>query len=230
MTERKLEPIHAPARDGSLTAALALVQTRLPVVGKSETAEVKTKTGGTYKYSYADLAAVSKAILPLLGAAGLAWVTAPTVNAEGRMVLRYELRHVSGESIEGTYPLSGGTPQEIGSAITYARRYCLCSVTGVAPESDDDDAAAASHKRTDEWETAAPAPQPEQVKAFDKLAGELRTAKRAVDIGLIGQKVHDAKAKGGITPFQYEQLARKASARLAELDKAQPAGPEGGNP
>ena len=40
----------------------------------------------------------------------------------------------------GLYPLpASGTPQQIGSAITYARRYCLCAVTGVAPDDDDDD-------------------------------------------------------------------------------------------
>lgn len=30
-------------------------------------------------------------------------------------------------------------PQEIGSALTYARRYALCSVVGIAPAEDDDD-------------------------------------------------------------------------------------------
>lgn len=126
----------------ALTEALAAVQQHLPTVGKSETATVRSDKGN-YSYSYADLAAVSEAILPLLAKHGLAWVCRPTIR-DGSFVLAYELRHEGGESITGEYPLTGGTPQQIGSAITYARRYCLCSVTGVAPKSDDDDAQAAS--------------------------------------------------------------------------------------
>jgi hypothetical protein len=129
----------------SLATALALVQSRLPDVAKSKTATVQTKAGGTYKYDYADLAEVTRHILPLLGDAGLAWITKPTLTPEGKFVLAYKLLHISGQSEEGAYPLpQAGSPQEIGSAITYARRYTLCSVTGVAPEQDDDDGAAAT--------------------------------------------------------------------------------------
>lgn len=132
----------------NLASALALVQTKLPEIDKSKTATVagKTKDGKpfSYDYAYADLAAVTKEILPLLGDNGLSWMTKPTIKEDGRFVLAYKLMHTSGDCEEGEYPLpQSGTPQEIGSAITYARRYTLCSVTGVAPEQDDDDGAAA---------------------------------------------------------------------------------------
>jgi len=128
----------------SLAAALAHIQSKLPRVDKAKTATVQTKTGGSYSYDYADLAAVSAVVLPLLGDAGLSWLTKPTL-IDGKLILAYKLLHVSGDVEEGQYPLpQSGSPQEIGSAITYARRYCLCSVTGVAPEEDDDDGAAAS--------------------------------------------------------------------------------------
>jgi hypothetical protein len=151
----------------SLAAALAAVQANLPSISKGETAEVKTKQGGTYKYSYADLADVSKVILPLLGAVGLSWITRPTYNETGKFVLAYELLHTSDQSRAGEYPLpTAGTPQEIGSAITYARRYALCSVTGVAPEQDDDDGASASRPQREQWDNARPAaPTATQVRA-----------------------------------------------------------------
>lgn len=130
---------------GSLAAALAALQTRLPRIDKPETARVKTKTGDTYSYSYATLAQISRLVLPLMGDLGMSWITKPMLLDDGRLVLEYKLMHVSGESEEGHYPLpSSGSPQEIGSAITYARRYTLCSVTGVAPEEDDDDGATAT--------------------------------------------------------------------------------------
>lgn len=130
----------------TLAASLALVQSQLPKITKDKTAQVRSDKGN-YSYSYADLAAVTAEVLPLLGRCGLAWVTRPTFNDEGRFVLAYQLLHAAGETIDGEYPLPGsGTPQAMGSAITYARRYTLCSVTGVAPDTDDDDAAHATEQ------------------------------------------------------------------------------------
>ncbi len=138
-----------PPKAATLASALAELQTALPEVKKGETAKVPTKTGGSYSYSYASLADVSRAVLPLLGERGLSFSTKPTMVGD-RFVLVYLLRHISGESDEGMYPLpdpTRATPQEIGSAITYGRRYTLCSVTGLTPAGDDDDAAAMSRQR-----------------------------------------------------------------------------------
>jgi len=130
---------------GRLAAALAAVQAELPRLGKAETGKVsgKNKDGEffSYEYSYADLASVSRAIMPLLGEHGLAFTAFPTV-VERNLVLRYHLLHESGEQLAGEYPLTGSTAQQLGSSITYARRYCLCAVTGIAPDEDDDAAAA----------------------------------------------------------------------------------------
>lgn len=129
----------------NLAGALAAVQASLPDVRKGMTAHVRSDKG-SYSYQYADLADITKAVLPLLGANGLAWICRPTLTEDQRFVLSYELLHASGEKIGGEYPLpSNGTPQAIGSAITYGRRYCLCAVTGVAADADDDGAAATAH-------------------------------------------------------------------------------------
>jgi hypothetical protein len=137
----------------SLAEALAMLQTRLPEIKKDQTANT-----GTYSYTYADLAQVSRAVLPVLGGLGLSFSAKPTMSG-GQFVLAYRLLHVSGEDDTGEYPLpTGGTPQSMGSAITYARRYCLCAVTGVAPEDDDDGAAAQAEHR---YQASRPAPQPE---------------------------------------------------------------------
>lgn len=153
MTEAKM-----PA---TLFAALAELQAHLPKIGKGNTADVKNAQGKKlYDYKYADLADVSQEMLPRLGALGLAFTSRPTM-LDGNFVLAYSLTHVSGDREDGIYPLPvSGTPQQVGSAITYARRYCLCAVTGVAPDSDDDDAAAAEvgHRSAgDVFENAAPA-------------------------------------------------------------------------
>jgi hypothetical protein len=137
-----------------LADALADFQRDLPHIDKGSEADA-----GTYKYRYADLAEVSDKVLPALGRHGLSWTTAPTFNDNGKFMLRYQLRHISGEMIEGWYPLpsADSKPQVLGSAITYARRYCLCAVTGVSPDEDDDGAAAqanAAATAEPDWDTA----------------------------------------------------------------------------
>lgn len=126
----------------SLAEALAAFQAALPHVGKDNLAVVKSDKG-QYKYTYANLADVSARVLPALAAVGLSFSAKPTLTEDGRFVLRYTLRHVSGETDTGDYPLPTGTAQQVGSAITYARRYALTAVTGVAPDQDDDDGQAA---------------------------------------------------------------------------------------
>lgn len=166
----------------SLTSALAAVQAELPAVGKDQTARVKSDKGN-YTYKYADLAKVSAAILPRLSENGLAWVTLPTYDSEGRFVLQYELRHTSGESVSGAYPLpSTSRPQEMGSAITYARRYTLCAATGIAPEDDDDNAAVAEQGAT----------------AREKKETAIRELKKSIWA--------EAEKRGWITEDSYEEL------------------------
>lgn len=131
-----------------LNAALALLQADLPRIHKADTATVPTKAGGSYSYSYSSLTDVSEALLPLLAKHGLAFVAMPTFTDTGAFVLRFELRHTGGESITGEWPLPvGGTPQQQGSAVSYARRYCLLAVTGAAPDDDDDGAAASATEK-----------------------------------------------------------------------------------
>lgn len=94
---------------------------------------------------YADLKEVNTEVLTKLGELGVIWTCEPTLlpdtpQGAGRFVLRYELLHVASETARrGEYPLGAGKPQEMGSAITYARRYALLAVTGIAAEDDDDD-------------------------------------------------------------------------------------------
>lgn len=168
-----VQPVPVPS--SPLAAALARVQALIPRIKKAETGKIEgtTKEGKhySYEYSYADLAGVSAAILPLLGANGLSFTSWPTMR-DGRLVLAYYLLHESGESMSGEYPLRGGTPQATGSEITYARRYALCAVTGVAPDDDDDAAAAqAEQSRFQPAQQAGPAVPPDIAAAREKVKG-----------------------------------------------------------
>lgn len=121
-----------------LNKALAKVQGELPEIKKTEKANA-----GQYSYTYAGLPDILNKTLPVLSQYGLSWSACPTLNSDGTFVLAYSLRHESGEEISGEYPLpTDGTPQQMGSAQTYARRYSFCAVVGIAPDDDDDGKAA----------------------------------------------------------------------------------------
>lgn len=128
-----------PGTRSELAVALAAVQSELPIIERTKTVEVVQKTGGTYSYAYAPLDKVTEAVLPLLSKHGLAFTAFPGLGSDGKMCLRYSLLHQSGESMTGEFPLSAeGGIQQLGGRITYARRYCLAAVVGLATEDDDD--------------------------------------------------------------------------------------------
>lgn len=148
-----------------LAGALAAFQAELPKLVKDETANVtgKNKEGGTvkYKYGYADLAQVCETVLPVLGKHGLS-VTSKTTFTEGSFVLEVSLLHESGEHVTGYWPLPDprrAGPQDLGSAITYGRRYLTLALTGTFPGGEDDDGAQAQQSARDNWENAQPRSQ-----------------------------------------------------------------------
>lgn len=126
-----------PAQHENLASALAAFQAELPRVAKGATGQVP----GKKTYKYADLSDLSATVLPLLGKHGLSWMAMPTMTGEGMLVLHYELLHTSGDSRTGDFPLHGSDNWSISSSLTYARRFCLSAVTGVAADEDDDGAA-----------------------------------------------------------------------------------------
>jgi len=97
-----------------------------------------------FRSKYGDLSSVWAAIRQPLADNGLAVVqTLIDGNGDNRIRLKTTLAHTSGEWISGVLSLRPvkDDPQAVGSAITYARRYSLAAIVGVAPEDDDGEAA-----------------------------------------------------------------------------------------
>jgi hypothetical protein len=124
-----------------------------------------------FKSHYADLSAGINAIRDGLSANGVAFVQATRIDGEVLM-LDTRLSHSSGQWIECEYPVCKfpAQPQIMGSAMTYARRYSLFSLVGIAGEDDDGNAAAKS-------EINAPPPKEfitaEQVEELDAILVDL---------------------------------------------------------
>jgi hypothetical protein len=107
----------------------------------------KTKTvhAGQKKYSFAPLPEIIDAVRPVLTKHGLAVVQ---LVRERRLETR--LIHTSGQWIGGAYTLpSLADSQDMGSAITYARRYSLCAILGIAGEDDEDGEAATAAEQAE---------------------------------------------------------------------------------
>ncbi len=95
-----------------------------------------------FKSKYADLASVWDACRGPLSTNGIAVIQSPAV-AEMRVSMDTLMVHTSGQWIKNTLSctIKDDTPQTIGSATTYLRRYALQSLVGVAAEDDDGEAA-----------------------------------------------------------------------------------------
>lgn len=122
----------------------------------------KDKTNPHFKSAYADLASVWDACREPLSKHELAVIQAPSAN--GRSVtVETTLVHSSGEWISDSLTMTAqqDTPQAIGSCITYARRYALSAMVGVAPEDDDGNAAS---QRTNGHERAVATPHEDTPK------------------------------------------------------------------
>lgn len=119
----------------TLAAALAAAQAAMPAIVKDRVAKI----GPGREYRYADLATILATVRPVLGAHGLALTQRTQIRGEA-IILLTEIRHASGEVLDSEYPVAsiGIRHQEMGGALTYARRYALCGLIGVAADEDDD--------------------------------------------------------------------------------------------
>jgi ERF superfamily len=128
-----------PDQPPTLAAALAELQQHLPRIPRTATGQVGTRT---YKYPPYDK--ILARVRPVLAAHGWVWNSTPTLSAverPARFVLAYSLTYLAtGESYSGSWPLNEGSPQQSGSQISFAKRYCLVAVLDLEVTGEDDDA------------------------------------------------------------------------------------------
>ncbi|AHD10035.1 ERF family protein [Phaeobacter gallaeciensis] len=121
----------------SIASALSAAQMEM---GKA----LKQANNPHFRSKYADLGNVMDACLPALNKNGIAVVQPTTDDDTGRYVKTILIHGETGETLECRVPLivSKNDMQGYGSAVTYARRYGLMAMAGIAPEDDDGNAAA----------------------------------------------------------------------------------------
>jgi hypothetical protein len=129
----------------ALAAALAKAQTGLVNPEKSLTATIRTGRPGDAEQSfrYAPLASGLDIVRKALGQHEIATVQTTEIDrAAGMVNLTTLLAHSSGEWIASDWPVcpiaDTASPRRMGAALTYARRYALFTLVGIAGEDDLD--------------------------------------------------------------------------------------------
>jgi hypothetical protein len=176
--------------------ALAAAQAELKNPEKTKDGKVagvnKSGTRYEYSYKYADIGDVLEAALPVLSAHGLS-VSQPTVIRENAIVLVTRVSHGASDTFtESEYPVCAinVNHQSMGAAMTYARRYALTSLIGIAAVDDTD------------GEGAAPSGEGERVKMSSSQA---KTE--------INWEAIESEIDGAETFLKLEKIAARIEAR-----------------
>ena len=130
---------------GALAAALAKAQGELTNPEKSLIATIRSPfpREGDRTFRYASLASGLEIVRKTLGQHEIATVQSTALDpATGQIKLTTLLAHASGEWISSDWPVCAisdtATPHRMGAALSYARRYALFALVGIAGEDDLD--------------------------------------------------------------------------------------------
>jgi hypothetical protein len=126
-----------------LAAALAKAQGELVNPEKSLVATIRSEGAGGQTFRYAPLSSGLEIVRKTLGQHEIAVVqTTSTDPAAGMINLTTMLAHASGEWIASDWPVCAisetAVPHRMGAALSYARRYALFTLVGIAGEDDLD--------------------------------------------------------------------------------------------
>ncbi|RGV25996.1 ERF family protein [Parabacteroides distasonis] len=178
-----------------LAIALAKFQGSLEQPSLNSEVKVRTKTGGEYKFKYADLSECKRAAKQPLADNELSVCQL----IEDDYSIRTILLHSSGQWISSKVRMPSNTAdaQSIGSAITYAKRYAFCAILGIVAD-DDEDANIASGNTA----------QKEQPKEQPK-----KTANSRVKKELTRDHLNNESAMKSISEWLYnkEKIAKEAN-------------------
>src|SRR5262245_4892452 len=130
---------------GALASALAKAQAALVNPEKSLSATIRAARPGEAErtFRYAPLSSGLDIVRKTLGQHEIATVQTTAIDqASGILNLTTMLAHASGEWIASDWPVCPiaeiASPQRMGAALTYARRYALFTLVGIAGEDDLD--------------------------------------------------------------------------------------------
>jgi hypothetical protein len=129
---------------GAIAAALARAQSEIINPEKSLTATIRSPfPNGDRTFRYATLCSGLEIVRKALGKQEIATVQTTSIDREAGLIrLTTVLAHSSGEWLSSDWPVCPvaevASPHKMGAALTYARRYSLFTLVGIAGEDDID--------------------------------------------------------------------------------------------
>lgn len=168
---------------------------------------------------FADLANVLSTVTPALNKNGLALTQTFLDDA-----LITTLHHESGETIHSSCKLvvcdGRNHTQEWGKAVTYQRRFSICSILGIVADMDTDDVpdlppsnnAPAAKKASSKPATSA---------AFNAGAKVINAAKDLAALQTLSKRVAERNEKKDFKPGEYDQLVELLKNREAQIKEHQ---------
>lgn len=162
-----------------------------------------------FKSKYADLASVIDAVKKPLSDNGLAVIQTTEFTEDGKMHLITLLSHISGEWINGRFPINPikSDPQGIGSAMTYARRYAYLAITGIASEDDDGNAASDKREKEAPKELNPATKTANQKAAVTKMLASIDKQANEKDVDAEYKRALDWAENNGFTKLNLDALA-----------------------
>jgi hypothetical protein len=155
---------------GAVAAALAKAQAEMTNPGKSQTATIRSPfpREGDRTFRYAPLSTGLDIVRKTLSRYEIATVQTTAIDNEAGFIrLTTVLAHSSGEWVSSDWPVCAisetAAPHRMGAALTYARRYALFTLVGIAGEDDLD--------APDLTATAVPDSGPERPVTSNKING-----------------------------------------------------------
>ena len=163
----------------------------------------KQSTNPHFKSKYADLATILDAVEVPLAKLGIAIVSHSSY--EGEQWIETTSLKFGSEYLSSQFPLFGTKPQELGSSITYARRFNLQSLLNLAAIDDDANAANNANAIVKVYPTAAAGK-----KAFTAIMESLNACQNLEDLAETwtknGEEILKQKAWHDIS---YDELAKR---------------------
>jgi hypothetical protein len=189
---------------GTIAAALAKAQAQLVNPENSLVATIRAdgRRGAEQTFRYAPLSSGLDIVRKTLSQHEIATIQTTSIDeAAGIVRLSTTLAHASGEWIASDWPVcpiaETERPQRMGAALTYARRYSLFTLVGIAGEDD-----------LDAPDLMDPAPEPGKLRINSKSGGN-----GAQQLGSDRPAVRDAKNKSA-SASRHRELSMALSGSL----------------
>lgn len=180
-------------------------------VAQGELRDPEKDTQG-YNYKYADLPSTLQTIRPVFHKNGLSFTQLPSGGDDNFVHITTRLMHTSGQWMESTFSMSIETKkgmsfmQCVGSTLTYARRYALQAVAGIAADEDTDHHDVRPDKDT---KPATPKRRKKELNIENKGNGE-------IEISLADELI--ALLESAQTKSDLDQVAKRAQG-IADPDE-----------